>query len=212
MVATCSVKEAMARISKVQLLNEISNDTDGNFIFPVSNRAAKTPKPKFSCFDLPSQSEIINTIYKSKSDAINSAIKVGMIPKNYHLKEESCFCQIRKCLPDIDQALSTDDVCKSSKNESTMHDLSTVNFLANICLKNYANKFKGNKIDETSSFVEIPHEKKRFIVRKSSLCWLLSNTDSKLSSDRLLRVRGHKDAKKMKRSRKTKPKNYKIRK
>lgn len=62
MVASCTVKEAINRISKIQLLNEISNDTD--FVFPKTSRSVK---PSF--FNLPSENEILDAILEAKSNA-----------------------------------------------------------------------------------------------------------------------------------------------
>lgn len=44
-------------------------------------------------------------------------------------------------------------------------------------------------LDEDSPFVVVANTKgKEMVVRKSSVCWLLSKDKSKLSSDRLVRV------------------------
>lgn len=191
MIATCSVKGAMARVSKAQLLNEISNDNDGSFVFPQNDRAAKNPKIKFSgVIDLPSQDEMIKTILKSKSDAINSAVKIGLIAKKSGSKEENCFCPIKPCIPKKENNLPHFTHNMSKDESSTPNDIKHEHLFANLSLKNYKSKFENKRLNETSPYVEIPFVdyKKRFIVLKTSLCWLLSKGGGKLSSDRLLRV------------------------
>lgn len=100
MIATCSVKGALARVSKSQLLNEISNDNEGHFVFPQNDRAAKNPKcmMKTTNIDLPSPDEIIKTILRSKSDAIESAVQIGLIGKNSKFKERNCSCLVKPCV------------------------------------------------------------------------------------------------------------------
>lgn len=166
MVATCSVKGAMAR-------------------------AAKNPKIMFSDVDLPSQNEIIKTILKSKSNAIETAVKIGLIAKSSKSKEESCFCPVKPCIPN-EKDKFPHIVRNMSKDENfTLNDNKYKYLFANLSLKNYASKFENKLLDETSSYVEIPFVdcKNKFIVLKTSLCWLLSKGGNKLSSDRLLRVR-----------------------
>lgn len=193
MVATCSVKGALARVSKAHLLNEISNDNEGTFTFPQNDRAAKNPKRmmKTANIDLPSPDEIIKTIHKSKSDAIESAVQIGLIDKKSKLKEKNCLCHVKPCVANEN---SKHALIKYNATKSEYFDLDDevrFNYLfANLSLKNYASKFENKMLDENSSYVEIPFVKfeGKFIVLKSSLCWLLSKGGNKLSSDRLLRV------------------------
>lgn len=73
-------------------------------------------------------------------------------------------------------------------NEFIPINISNLRSIANLKLKN----FSGNvdKINEKSSYVEIPNSKTRFVVKKTSLVWFLRQHSTKLSNDRLLRVRG----------------------
>lgn len=191
MIATCSVKGAMARVSKAQLLNEISNDNEGNFVFPQNYRAAKNAKylKKTTSIDLPSQDEIIKTILECKSDAIKCAEKIGLIDKKFKLEEKKCVCQVKPCISSEENEVPL--VSKSKKESIKLVDDMRFKYLfANLSLKNYAFKFENKMLDEKSSYVEIPFVKckGKFIVLKTSLCWILSKSGNKLSSDRLLRV------------------------
>lgn len=59
-----------------------------------------------------------------------------------------------------------------------------------IVLKNHAEKFVGEEVSHTSPYVEVYRsDEKRIIIKKTSFCWLLQKDCSKLSSDRLIRVR-----------------------
>lgn len=62
--------------------------------------------------------------------------------------------------------------------------------LKNIQLKDYSGKCTPDKFTETCQYVEIQcAADKKIVVKKTSLCWLLGKESTKLSSDRLLRVR-----------------------
>lgn len=181
MVASCSVKEAVSRISKIHLLNEISNDTESGFVYPKSNHAL-TSSSKSSNFELPSESEIYGEIFKSKSMAIKSGIKIGLVKKGKEY-EDSCACQIGPYMP------PNVKVNRQDTSEKNLFDLTR--FRASVFrLKNFAQKFESEEVGTTGSFLEIPHCKRKFVVKKSSLCWLLRKETPKLSSDRLMRVRG----------------------
>lgn len=192
MTATCSVKGALARVSKAQLLNEISNDNEGNFVFPQNDRAAKNPKCVTKTSNkLPSQDEIIKTILKSKSDAIKSAVQIGLIDENSESKEKNCSCHVKPCVSNESNKPQPIKYNAPKGESFELDDETRFNYLfANLSLKNYSSKFENKMLNENSSYVEIPFVKfeGEFIVLKSSLCWLLSKGGNKLSSDRLLRV------------------------
>lgn len=59
-----------------------------------------------------------------------------------------------------------------------------------LSLKNYAQKIVADKITEHSPYVVVEcSDGKHVVVKKTSLCWLLRKSPSKLSSDRIYRVR-----------------------
>lgn len=62
--------------------------------------------------------------------------------------------------------------------------------LKKVELKNFAHKFINQPVPETSPYVEICTGLKRHVVKKTSLGWLLRPEPAKLSSDRVIRVRG----------------------
>lgn len=175
--ANCSVKEILGRINKIQLMNDIV--INSNFEFPRVKNSINFPNRKFH--DLPTKEEIFVQIERCHQNAIQDAIKLRLIEKNYD--KECGTCQ----LPPI-RIKSHEEKTKEKTNvNTTLHK-----FIApkNICLTNFLNKFVGQTIDETSH-VEAPMQNpNRMIVKKTSLCWLLRPEQSKLSSDRILRVRG----------------------
>lgn len=179
MIATCSVKEAVSRVSKIHLLSDISNDKESGFVFPTSDRIQSLSVQ--NSFDLPSKDEIFQSILKSKNEAIESGIEMGLITNKS--KDKSCECQIQPYT-------SFKRKTKTFHTENRIPNIPLLHACGALHLKNYAYKFGNQPVDETSTYVEIPNWDERFVVKKTSLCWILRKETIKSSSDRLLRVMG----------------------
>lgn len=181
--ANCSVKEILERIHKIQLLDDISNDSATVFIFPRRfNTKIKSNSKKVV---LPTQTEIFEMIEKSKFKAIEKAIEVGLLDEedgNLDLE-----CDVHPLSPHRESRFIKNNTkkvkCDFNSNGLTLTNLMTIS------LKNYYYKFEGKEVEETSSYVEIHGSKNRMIVKKTSLIWLLRKDPCKLSSDRLERVK-----------------------
>lgn len=176
-VANCSVKEILSRIEKIQFQSDIS--LNKNFVFP---RMTKTNTENL--FELPTKEQIIKEIEKCKQNVIQSAIKIGLISES-KARNYSFDCKIESRAPKLET--SKQDFVVDTNNQKLKSDCSLN--LSTIMLKNFSEKFVNKEINETSPYVEIFRDKKRIIVKKSSLCWLLRKEAQKLSCDRLLRVR-----------------------
>lgn len=137
-------------------------------------------------FDLPSECEIQNVIEKSKDDALNDAKALGLID-NKKINKIDLSCPIKPSAK-----MRRQKKIKINKVNSLQRRFMLPNGIQfeHINLKNFAEKFNDNDIDENSGFVEVfINIHKRIIVKKTSLCWLLRNDYAKLSSDRLERVK-----------------------
>lgn len=192
-VANCSVKEIVNRISKIQLQNEITHDCS-SFSFP---RLGKKKNSVFTVPELPTKEEIIQEIEKAKMCAQLDAVKIGLV-RIKDLKTFDFSCKIN-----IIQ--ESEAKIRSQKEKKSAPELQqfTNNLyqLKGITLQNFAGKFKNKTIDERSSFVEIfANQRKRIVVKKSSLCWMLRKDWTKLSSDRLLRVQTNVEGQKRKKT------------
>lgn len=180
-VTNCTVKEMTQRISKIQLQSDIMSRFGSHFIFPRLDRVNKTEKLKV--FDLPELKEIHSEIEKSKRDAIRDAIELGLIQKN-KMKKFDFACKINP-YSEIRRPKQI-RVGKTSNSVGRILDLKKIN------LKNYANKFIGKNVDETSPFVEIKcssNSIERKVYKKTMFCWLLRGDHERVSSDRLERVK-----------------------
>lgn len=179
-VTNCSVKETLSRTSKIQLQNDITHITSQEYVYP---RVKNTYDPIIH--QLPTPEEIINEIELCKRTALNTATKFGLT-KNRHA---NFTCKINPY---------TSKVNSKMRSRIKSHDIKTkskifkVPDLRNIKLNDYTGKLKQDVNNESSSYVEIEtYGGKSIIVKKTSLCWLLRKESRKLSSDRLLRVRGN---------------------
>lgn len=173
-VVNFSIKECSERIGKIQLLNHIPMASNLNF---PRFRLGKYENP----YNLPTELEILETIDKCKNKAIDSAFALGLIKRKNKTKITP-ICRIppleTKQWMDVDQ-------------EKNSQLLSPSIQLKSLALKDFSEKFPNQPIDETSVYVEVKLSGlKRRVVKKRSLCWLLRKDNQKLSSDRIIRVRG----------------------
>lgn len=183
MVANCSVKEMLERMNKIQLLSDISNDSTTEFVF--LKRMRQTYAPKTVEIQLPTFDEILATIEKSKSNAIKDCITIGLLTKEEE-KHVELPCQIKPY--DTQKVKHIKQTTSVSNTAYIVNYAHMISQLKHVSLKNYSQKFLDQKVPETSSYVEIFGARKRIVIKKSSLVWLLRSDSIKLSSDRLRRV------------------------
>lgn len=155
---------------------------------------------------LPSPNEVLQILHKAKEDALNDGLVTGLILET---PAEQCVTQIimpsiiklnQIELNKVNSDTNEDDdekevengaeITRNSTSDSEMEeiekDLSQFSQLDDLHLKDYSNQ---NTINE-SSYIKVQLKNKCVTIRKSSLCWFFSEKYNKLSSDRLLRVRG----------------------
>lgn len=179
-VANCSMNEILHRIKRIQLLNDIGNDSTSAFLYP-RNTSCMTDNHRN--FDLPTKEEMIEAIKESRAAALTDCIKFGLIERNTY----NGACDVH---PFFHQ---------SSRNRPKLYSIPSLigheiwsralSYIKTVTLKNYANQFDGENVAPDSPYVEIPNDKMRIVVKKTSLCWLLRSDHIKLSSDRLQRVK-----------------------
>lgn len=174
-IASCSVKEILSRINKIQLMDDTSHNMCTIFNFPRHQKTKTLPNIP----NLPNKEQIIETILECRSRAISDAKKFNLIGNNFKFA-----CNIKPHILN-----STEKELSNQEFESEMSD--DMEQLKSISLINYAEKFADKEVDENSSYAEIFGDdgSKRLIVRKTSLCWLFRTNYLKLSSDRLQRVK-----------------------
>lgn len=201
-VVNFSVKEIIHRISRIQLLSDISNDKDSGFIFPETLSSCNFSGPNFGEGSFPTQDEIIKIIQKCKGEAVQKAVEVGLIETNVKSKDQTCVYRAlpyknkkKKDVDDEDLNQTFDDY-----DETHLKNISTQ-------IKNYAAKFEKDSLIDTSSYVELYINGKRHVFKKTSLCFVLSKESYKCSSDRKFRVR---NPIKSNKKQKHKPKSFKI--
>lgn len=181
-VTNCTVKEILERIHKIQLQCDISDDTSTNFIFP--NRLKTCNSFKTSDFVLPTDAEIFEVIEKSKLQAIEDAIKFGFVSNRRNI---NLNCNIPPHGTIFKKSKESDEE-EYDSDEAIEASMLVLSQLRKVNLPNYAEKFHDIEIDESSSYPEV-FGGRRIVLKKSSLCWLLRKNETKLSSDRIQRVK-----------------------
>lgn len=194
-VANCSIKEILHRINRIQILGEISNDKESGFIFPKELNSDKFSNVNFQYDDFPDETAVINVILQSKSKALNDAQNIGLIKKKGKVTESCCDCSVPPYTTRDERNEDTIEL-EDSQFEKSFHLIKSE--LISTALKNYADKFEDQIINETSPYAEVLGFDKRIIVKKSSICWLFKGESFKNSSDRRYRVMGQRNKKKSK--------------
>lgn len=176
-VANCSTKEALARLSKIHMLNEITHLTSPHFKYPrLGTTKNTTTLPELPTFD-----EIVNEIEQCAIDAIATGRELNLITSAENIDENF---EILSCCINPYSPKPTTKIAPKTAFIPKMLKLSNFDGLT---LKKISAK---KCIDENSSFVELKFENntKRIVIKKSSFCWLLRKDWQRMSSDRLRRV------------------------
>lgn len=81
-IVSCTVKQMLSRVSKIHLLDEISHIETGSYGIIYTDKKKKMKSSKLKCpNELPSKKAIFEAIGESKSLALRTAIKMGLIKK-----------------------------------------------------------------------------------------------------------------------------------
>lgn len=189
-VANCSVKEILCRISKIQLQNDIEV-MESNLHFPY-HRSHKTRS--IEIFDLPRKNQIEERIECAKKDALMDGVRFGLVAKQIAYKLDiSCKIKPIDYNENVKMKRKITKNVKKSFNGKSEKAVILKTVLKTSLLKNFSEKVEGQKLSETSQYVEIQISSgKRIILKKTSLCWMLRQDYQKLSSDRLQRVQSEK--------------------
>lgn len=191
-----SILDMLHRMNKIELQNEMMSKC--SFLkFPRHDRKTAAEQPEL--INLPNDAEIISLIEEAKEDATNDARDVGMLVSNTNF---SCQVDpISDCNNDVDLHYQDEEFLFESERfndelddaenltPDLQDDLNKLNSVTgSLQMRDYSECQV--KLSETSPYTVVSNSSgKDVVVRKSSICWLLSKDKHSLSSDRLLRVR-----------------------
>lgn len=191
-VTNCSLLEIVNRISKIELQNEIMHVKCKRFNFPRLGVQSSTYYPRLDRngvdqtkvrAQLPSQQDIIKEIELAKLEAIEYAESLGMrvkIPTNHS-------CVIPK--PKRSRVEQSNAGISQSETAIATQDEDILQLFGGMDLTQYAEKIDPNSIDVSGPYVKVKNRNGKILcIQKHTLCWLLSKTTTKLSSDRTIRV------------------------
>lgn len=192
-VTNSSLLEIIQKMAKIELLNDISHIKLSHFNFPRIGVQSSSYYPTIDrngvdsynkTVQLPSQDEIFNEIEMAKLEAIEYAESLGVYSEN---SENTFFCQITK---KRSNAAGANDVPINENISSEDNvDQDILKLFSEISLNECKEKVDPEKINQKSQYVKVRNSKgELFCVKKHTLCWILSKSTSKLSSDRLIRV------------------------
>lgn len=179
------------RLNRIQVQNEIIIEESENIIFPRFRERKSVIN--VNTYPLPSNQEIQKTVEDAKCRAIEDLGNLGIFFNNI-------LCTLpfsaKSIQLDSDDESDSEEISEEteSANEDTIsaeleHDMITLQSVTGTLeLKNYSTQTV--QLNETSPFAVVRDSSQaEYVVRKSSICWLLNKTKHRLSSDRLQRVR-----------------------
>lgn len=208
-IVNTSLLETIYRVKRIQLQDDISsghlNKNTNEFEYPRAKRPNLSTRAVFS---LPDINSICQIIEKAKQEAFEKVQSLGMTIdisecdkfalKRAEIVDEASECDVEHVTNQVTNnpnqgSHSSDDRFEDEFDANTRNDLlQDLNILStaqeSIELKKY-DKLK-IKLPEKSPFVVVKdRQENEFVVRKSSICWLLNKGSCQISSDRLKRVK-----------------------
>lgn len=189
-VTNCSILDLVRKMSKIELQNDISHFKLKHWNFPRIGLPSSSYFPtvdrngvnKYDNFDLlPTKQDIIKEIELAKLEAVEYTATLGMNLKNL----KNYACKYPKKVNRPENVVS--ELTLLSENAEEDNDVLQLFTEAN--LKQYSVDIDPKKINEKCPYVKIRNKDGEiFCIEKHKLCWFLTQTTSKLSSDRLIRV------------------------
>lgn len=184
--------EILNMVRRVEIKNEIEQYklADVDIVFPRSNRSFKT-----KTFILPSDEKIEQMLTLAKSHAIDEAKQFEMIVTPMDIDEFEF--PVPKFMLEVDQSEEEDVLPNSDDDTDSDSDGCLDEIGPNVTnqiaiFDQCADEIANSELDENSIYTLVRNEKGDLErIRKSALVWALSAPSSKLSNDRLNRVKAH---------------------
>lgn len=159
-----SLYDVFHMTNRLEIQNDIAyNKLNDNVTFPVNHKRQKKTK----LFDLPTESEIENTLAKAKEAAVVDAVSMGICPEIVDYFDFHTRINVN----DIEDDLDIDE-------ENHDEILDEDNLIEEAAYT-----------EETAYTTIVDENDKEVLVRKSTLVWMLTEPSVSLSKDRLRRVR-----------------------
>lgn len=196
------------RLNRLQLQSDIIQECGDQIRFPRMEQKEKVRKACPDPSALPNRNEIISQIERARKDATaDISMQCGI--KN--MKKNNFKCQVNSREKSVNEQIDSDDDESDEEYESSdgvadvdkceieqvpenlaengSHAYELMGVTERLELRNYARSLNAN-LNEDGRFAIVSNGAgKEMLVRKSSICWLLSKNKYKLSADRLQRVK-----------------------
>ncbi|KAK3909723.1 Aspartic protease SNP2 [Frankliniella fusca] len=193
-ITTFSLLDVQHKVRRLDILSELQVMLENFCNVPRAKKASKKQEETLSNFILPEDFEIEQTVEASYGQAAKVCKKLGLrVPS----RAPTCALNLEDHVDEDDEddlVIEIDgrtDTFPLEPEDQVTDDTSDV--LEDLCVSTVSielNTFDDVNLTPTCPFVKVcdgsGHTR---IIRKSSLVWLLSSGDTKLSSDRLHRVR-----------------------
>lgn len=213
-VVNFSILELLYRVNRINLLSQIPVILKGKYVFPredKNNKVSNLVTENLYNLDLPNEKQIQDIITRAWQDAVK---KMNCIKLNIQVNENFPMAPHEK-LSEIKIDDEEDDLSLAQNSNSMLHEeRNTISKLNSEIIQDIEDDTEYNEENTTnvdpndidpkflkhSPYTLYESEGKCRIIRKSTLCWQLSDGKSKLSNDRLQRVKASEVVKKTEKS------------
>lgn len=212
-VVNFSIKDILGRIDRIAFINYVINDLKNVYTFPRETKKQKSQNNCIISEDILKNVDIEKIVNNALNDALKDARNLEMEVTeddcySLDIKQSKNISKSANLDSDVDLDLKepTDfeidsEITRHQEEEpenSLLNQILNNDFILDSEVREVGNKedatnlkdfsHKHIKISENSSFMKINlPQNKTAIIKKSSYCWLLSDNNGKVSSDRLKR-------------------------
>lgn len=196
-IVNFSLLDILNRVKRIQFQTDVvkrcsddSNNCKINFARQDINSKGKIPEI------LPSKEEINTAVSNAEKSAIIDAQSLGIVTSVNSLvcklppvKVNETTLENTQFDSDTEEENIDNDNEFINLDEELREDLSVLSSAGGTNLKDYSLELSDQQIANDNRFVWIKTKTgRKVLIRKSSLCWLITNSDNHLSSDRNKRV------------------------
>lgn len=193
-VVNMSILDLLYRLKRIQILSSAKENLE-DYIFP--NEKSDVPASNFNEENI-SLDEIIKIVTEAKGKAIIDACKLGMyVDADF----DECNPVSFKYIQDIHEEPNssneetedeniTPQELENEENEEILEELLNIDHEALQSIKSLDVKnYEEIPLIKQKGFVQLKFKEKTYTIRKSTLVWMLTKENVRVSSDRLFRFK-----------------------
>lgn len=198
-----SIKDLLYKVSRIHTINNIIGEMKGDFVFPRELKKRRDFETSINKEEIVSV-DVEAVVERALKDAKKDVILLGFQPEedeflNLDLQRINYECDAIEIDMESDiedftnypetetepEKLNMNDKVNNINLELNSSTLDSTSDRSSLDLKDYSNEI--SNVKEEDVYLEIQLKNKTAVIKKSTYCWLLSDSNGRLSNDRLRR-------------------------